>query len=241
MYNARMTTISERILEAMKDAGFPSQTALSRASGVPQPTINRIINRVGTPETQNLKKIADACDVSVQWLLDGTGPKSRAERNELAHSVGTATRRVVVPDPTDVNFAKIRKVTLRLSAGILGFKTEEGDDDGETISMDLRWLEKRGLRQENLIAIDVKGQSMEPMLFDGDTVVINTADKKAVDGAVFAVNYEGEAVVKRMARDAGDWWLSSDNADQRRFPRKVCRGQECIIVGRVVQKLSEQI
>lgn len=82
---------------------------------------------------------------------------------------------------------------------------------------------------------------MEPMLFDGDIAVINTADKTPVDGAVFAINYEGEAVVKRMSRDAGDWWLNSDNPDQRRFHRKVCRGQECIIVGRVIQKVSEQI
>jgi phage repressor protein C with HTH and peptisase S24 domain len=239
-----MTTLSERIVEAMKDAGFPSQTALARASGVPQPTINRIINKVaGTPETQTLQKIADACEVSVLWLLDGTGPKSRQERNELAHSHGltSAVRAVTVAEPSDARFAKIRKVTLRLSAGILGFRTEEIDDGEDTISVGLRWLEKRGFRKEHLIAIDVKGQSMEPNLFDGDTVVINTADKKPVDGAVFAINYEGEAVVKRMSRDAGDWWLSSDNPDQRRFPRKLCRGQECIIVGRVIQKLSEQI
>lgn len=235
-----MTTISERILEAMKDAGFPSQTALSRVSGVPQPTINRIINKVaGTPETSTLLRLAAACDVSFQWLLDGTGPKSVRERNAFVH--GEMVDFKPVADASDERFVQIRKVTLRLSAGIMGFKTEESDDDGETVSINTRWLEKRGYRKENLIATDIKGQSMEPTLFDGDTVVINMADKTPVDGAVFAVNYEGEAVVKRMARDAGDWWLTSDNMDQRRFPRKVCRGIECIVVGRVIQKLSEQI
>jgi len=235
-----MTTISERVLEAMKDAGFPSQTALSRVSGVPQPTINRIINKVaGTPEVSTLQKLATACDVNLQWLLDGTGPKFVREQNMYLH--GDIVGAKPIADPSDPGFVHIRKVTLRLSAGIMGFRTEEGDDDGETISLNSSWLEKRGFKREYLIATDIKGQSMEPTLFDGDTIVINTADKTAVDGAVFAINYEGEAVVKRMSRDAGEWWLTSDNMDQRRFPRKLCRNMECIIVGRVVRKLSEQI
>ena len=50
------------------------------------------------------------------------------------------------------------------------------------------------------------------------------------------MNYEGEAVIKRLTRDAGQWWLSSDNLDQRRFYRKSCRGGECIVVGRVVRR-----
>jgi len=237
-----MTTTSDRVLEAMRDAGFSSQTALARASGVPQPTINRIVNKVaGTPETTTLAKIAFACQVSLQWLLDGSGPKSIHDLNAMVLAIDSDFKRVVVPEPSDERFAKIRKVTLRLSAGIMGFRTEECGDDDETISIDLRWLEKRGYRKEYLIAIDIKGQSMEPSLFDGDTVVINTADKTPVDGAVFAVNYEGEAVVKRMSRDAGHWWLTSDNPDQRRFPRKVCGGIECLVVGKVVQMISEQI
>ena len=69
-----MTTLNERIAQAMKDAGFETQTALSRAAGVPQPTISRICSRAhSVPDTTTLQKIANACSVSVQWLLDGTG------------------------------------------------------------------------------------------------------------------------------------------------------------------------
>ncbi len=82
---------------------------------------------------------------------------------------------------------------------------------------------------------------MEPALYAGDVVVINTADREPKDGQVFAVNYEGEDVVKRMMRDTGEWWLHSDNADQRRYPRKMCRGNECLILGKIVYKQSENI
>ncbi len=102
------------------------------------------------------------------------------------------------------------------------------------------WADRRGYNPEHLLAIDVKGESMEPTLYEGDTVVINLADKKPVDNGVFAINYDGEAVVKRMSRDAGQWWLMSDNFDQRKFYRRMCSGTECIIIGRVVRREGER-
>lgn len=80
---------------------------------------------------------------------------------------------------------------------------------------------------------------MEPSLYEGDLVIVNTADAQPQDGVVFAVNYEGEPVVKRLSRDAGQWWLTSDNTDQRKYHRKVCRGSDCIVIGRVVRKESD--
>jgi len=82
---------------------------------------------------------------------------------------------------------------------------------------------------------------MEPTLYEDDLVILNTADTQMVDGAVYAFNYEGQAVVKRLSRDAGEWWLTSDNPDQRKYHRKLCRGGDCIIIGRVVRKESDHI
>jgi phage repressor protein C with HTH and peptisase S24 domain len=82
---------------------------------------------------------------------------------------------------------------------------------------------------------------MEPNLYEGDQVIVNTSDTKMQDGAVFAFNYEGEAVIKRLVRDQGDWWLTSDNSDQRKYARKRCRNGECIIVGRVVRRETDRI
>jgi phage repressor protein C with HTH and peptisase S24 domain len=82
---------------------------------------------------------------------------------------------------------------------------------------------------------------MEPSLYEDDIVIVNTLDTKLVDGAVYAFNYEGEAVVKRLARDAGQWWLASDNPDQRKYHRKLCQGGACLVIGRVVRKESDRI
>ncbi len=82
---------------------------------------------------------------------------------------------------------------------------------------------------------------MEPNLYAGDLVIINTADLSMTDGAVYAFNYEGEAVIKRLQRDQGQWWLTSDNPDQRKYHRKSARNGECIVVGRVVKRETDHI
>jgi SOS-response transcriptional repressor LexA len=78
---------------------------------------------------------------------------------------------------------------------------------------------------------------MEPGLWDGDLIVINSVDTQPKDGEVFVANYEGEVVIKRMERNAGEWWLTSDNP---RFKPKKC-DEHAEIIGRVIYKQSERI
>lgn len=40
---------------------------------------------------------------------------------------------------------------------------------------------------------------------------------------------------------AGAWWLDSDNADKRAYPRKACTDDTTVIVGMVVYRQSERI
>lgn len=91
MYSPRMS-VGNRLDEAMQKAGIPSQSALARASGVPQATISRILKggdgRRG-PETETLKRLAAACNVSFEWLNEGIGSQERLARHQ-AQSVPVA-------------------------------------------------------------------------------------------------------------------------------------------------------
>lgn len=83
-----------------------------------------------------------------------------------------------------------------------------------------RWFEQNHYRPEKLIALKVNGRSMEPKMHDGDLVIVNTESSIPRDGRVFAVNYEGEMVIKRMKRDAGQWFITS-MLDKIRFGDKI--------------------
>ena len=156
-----------------------------------------------------------------------------------AHSLAQTTN-PSIPLEGNPDYPSIRRVRFKLSAGAHGFGVEYRDEDGSPLVFQRRWFESRGLVPDRLFAVKVANGSMEPGLFDGDTVIVNTDKTTPVDGTAFAVNYEGEMVVKRLVRDAGQWWLSSDNPDQRRYPRKIC-DEHCVLIGEIIQKQSERI
>jgi phage repressor protein C with HTH and peptisase S24 domain len=81
---------------------------------------------------------------------------------------------------------------------------------------------------------------MEPTLYDGDVIVVNLADALPREGEVFAINMEGEPVVKRLTKQGGEWLAASDNQDKRRYRDKPL-SPDAIVVGRVIYRQSEHI
>lgn len=173
---------------------------------------------------------AAALGVRQQWLATGDGP--------MKDDSSTTAPPIDLEDNPD--YPAIRRVTFKLSAGASGFGIQYRDERGAPIVFQRQWYEARGLNPDRLFAVEVSNGSMEPGLYDGDTVVVNTESVEPKDGVVFAVNYEGELVIKRLVRDSGQWWLSSDNPDQRKYSRKAC-DEHCILIGEIVHKQSERI
>lgn len=169
--------------------------------------------------------------INHNWLFSGKGPSGLdddyIEKEEIDLD-------------NDQEFVQVKRAELKLSAGISGYSIEYLNGERAPIIFRKDWLQRRGYFVDNLIAIEVSGHSMEPTLYDGDLVVINVSEKTPTDGDVFAANYEGELVIKRISRDLGAWWLTSDNVDKRRYPNKKCEDQ-CFILGKVVHRQSERI
>lgn len=233
----------ERLYRAAKELkGIGSQAELARALNQSSQTVNnweaRGISKAG------LMKAQAEIGCSAVWLVTGEGEMAVASAAAGAANVldlVPGARRVRAAGPDDPGMTQIMKVKLKVRAGVTGFQTEPEYYEGDTLGVPTAWIMREGLRQDALISIIVRGDSMEPSLHDGDSIVVNTADKNIVSGLVYVVNYEGEAIVKRLLRDAGQWWLVSDNADQRKYHRQLCKGADCIIVGKVIRKESTHI
>lgn len=95
----KISNISDRLAWAMTHANFKSQKDLERASGIPQPTINRILNKPGKkgPESETVRLLADACGVSFLWLNEGSGSPMRSGEG-LGDEIGSVTDRVTDVD-----------------------------------------------------------------------------------------------------------------------------------------------
>jgi phage repressor protein C with HTH and peptisase S24 domain len=225
-----------RLREAREAKGM-NKTEFARAVGVSNPTVTdweKSSFEGGIKEISGTK-LTRACavlGVDPTWLLSGKGTPPTKDGSFNLTPVRTSS-------DDDGSLVVIPKVRLVLSAGVTGYGVEPEPYDGTTTTVPAEWVKRRQLNPQSLVAIRVRGRSMENTFHEGDLVIINREATEAIDGAVFAINYEGEDVLKRMSRDAGDWWLTSDNPNQQQFPRKVCRGSACIIIGRVVRSEKE--
>ena len=225
MLSAMNTEFGQRLKQARKAAAL-TQAQLAKKVGIGQSTIAEL-EKIGSGSSHT-PAIAAILNVSALWLATGQGQMQ-------------ATK---TPQPIDLDnnpdYPAIRRVRFALSAGAHGYAVEYEEEPAAPIVFKRQWYERNGYRPEKLFAVRVMNGSMEPGLYDGDVVVVNTDAATPKDGCVFAVNYEGEMVIKRLVRDAGAWWLCSDNPDQRRYPRKVC-DEHCILIGQIVHKQSERI
>ena len=102
------------------------------------------------------------------------------------------------------------------------------DDSGVKSYMEVpRYLRHYG---ENLAMLYVEGDSMEPTLRKGDLVL---CDSCGYDGeGLYAVQYDGDAYVKRVFKQSGKFVIKSDNPLYPQMEEPV--GSDAIaIVGRV--------
>jgi phage repressor protein C with HTH and peptisase S24 domain len=175
----------------------------------------------------NLLKAAQALGVSPNWLSTGRGRMVQGDTKEIS----------LEGNP---EYPAIMRVKIKISAGMTGYGVEPLNDDHAPIVFSRSWYDNNRYDPEKLIAIKVSGASMEPGLFDGDWVVINIDDITPRDGVAYAINYDGEAVIKRLFRNDGIWVAASDNQDKRIYRDRPLNG-DTFIIGRVVHKQSERI
>ena len=74
------------------------------------------------------------------------------------------------------------------------------------------WLQKPGLTADQCSVIRVVGESMEPTLPDGCSILVNRAQREPRLNGIFVLRTHDGLLVKRAGKDeAGEWLLVSDH------------------------------
>ncbi|WP_240613938.1 S24 family peptidase [Salinicola acroporae] len=109
-----------------------------------------------------------------------------------------------------------------------------------TFTIDFETLTQMGLVGARLAGIRVRGDSMEPTLFDDDWVFIDLNDTNFAQAGVFLVWVSGELRIKRLQRLAGGaMLLISDNSYYEKEMIAPDRMQEVHVMGRVRTRMGE--
>jgi len=238
---------SAKLKAIFMDRNKLSQEAFGAAHGIgSQGMVWQYLNAGSPLNLEAALKFASALQCSVSDFSPRLAKALALGGASLPSPLGLSEAEQKAPGPTLLDLTThpdlvaVPRVKFKLSAGVSGFAIEPENGNGKPVFFRKDWFKSKGYKPAKLFSVRVCGASMEPALWDSDLVVINTDDTAPKDGEAFAMNYEGELVIKRLRRDAGEWWATSDNADQRRFAPKRCTA-DVKVIGRVVYKQSERI
>lgn len=133
--------------------------------------------------------------------------------------------------PANHGWIDVPRLAIDASAGPGAFASEEGEIGAFRFSA--RWLRGQGLDPAMLSAIAVAGDSMEPLLRDGDEILVDRTPRPLRDG-VHVVRVGETLLVKRVQTGIpGRLVLESANPAYR--PIELDPG-EVEVIGRVVWK-----
>lgn len=102
------------------------------------------------------------------------------------------------------------------------------------------WLEARQLSAPQLSVVTVRGSSMEPVLFDGDQVLVDQQDRRPRSGFVYVLRQSEELLVKYCQMlPGGILRVTSANPSFAAYDVDLARTPELEVIGRVVASLHE--
>jgi len=187
-----MTTLKERLLEAMQDANL-NKTDLWKGCGLSSGAITHWFNgETHTLKGENLLKASKILSVNPNWLATGLGKKEIQSNNNNAQSSDDFTIREYI----DVRGAMGTGILLRDQPGqITGFK------------VNAEWINKNvpaNSGKENLAVVTGFGDSMRGMFNSGDPLLIDTGVRSLDFDGVYFFRVGNEGFIKRLQRIPGD-------------------------------------
>lgn len=226
-----------RTLMAAEDL---SENRLSTLTGVPQPTIHRILNGVtADPRDSTVRPLAEYFGVSVEQLR--TLLPVRVQEGGLhAYKVKAADGADGIDPAREVT---VKEVDVLVSAGH-GALLPEFVPTQYRMTYQLSWFQRIGAKPEDIVVMKVHGESMERTLFHGDRVAVNVADnQRIIDGRVYVFAVGGidlDVKIKRLYKTTdGRLRVVSDNVDKQQYPDEYLDStstENFRLVGRVVDR-----
>lgn len=200
-----------RNLAYLFDRDKTNPNALTDRVGLSQPTLHRLLKgQTGRPSADTLRRIAEHFGVTVDDLLG----------RDLAAGTPTVNRDANVvalhpEDTTPLDSIQIKEYRVSFSAGNGRHASYDVIEESEPATYRLSWFHKTGVKPKNARRFKIVGDSMEPFLFAGDSVLIDTAETdpaRIMEGKVYAIRYGDDLRIKRLFRRLdGTLILRSDN------------------------------
>ncbi|MDY6905499.1 MAG: S24 family peptidase [Thermodesulfobacteriota bacterium] len=171
--------------------GVQSQSHLASLLGIHRSAVTQAKQRNVVPDLW-VFRLAERFDVAPA-LLAPSWQGDAAESEAV-----TAGRRL----------KRIPMVKARLHAGAGSFEVDASVEDFYGFSP--QWLRRMG-NPETMVLMDVVGDSMAPVIQEGDTVLVDQSQADIYSGRIYAVGVDDTIMIKRVEKHPGRLALLSVN------------------------------
>jgi phage repressor protein C with HTH and peptisase S24 domain len=132
----------------------------------------------------------------------------------------------------DATMVAVRRIDAEAHAGAGGLV--EDDRNGGEERIDPRVVARLGVSPATLTMITAHGDSMEPLIHDGDALFVDMADRRLSSRpGIFVIRLDGALLVKRVARIGLEVQVASDNPVTPAVAP--VRADRVTVIGRVVR------
>ncbi|BBC80835.1 MAG: LexA family transcriptional regulator [Acetobacter orientalis] len=241
------SAVAEELERRMTLLGL-TQKALARSAGVGDTYVRDILKgKSRNPGGEKLERIAAILGCTARDLLfplntTGAGARSRGARHETARNESehtppyapTADQPEITQHLNPPGYVAVPFISLK--AGMGGGGYVEDQLLGQPKFFEEEFV-RGALRASpcDLRVIEVEGQSMEPMLQNGDMVLVDTRRTSIIEPGIFVL-FDGDGVVCKWverAHDASEPMVRI-KSENTRFSPYCVPAEQVQIIGRVV-------
>lgn len=224
-----MTELKNRIQSAMDYAKINGKE-LSVITGLTTAAISQYkTGKILTLNAMAAQKIADALGVNVEWLVTGEGNMIKPNIISLDNADS---------DKLPAGFVQIPEYKICFGAGEAEEPTYEEIQDCVPAYFRSTFFSDRGINPKNCKRFKVIGDSMIPLINDGDYITVDCTPKDYIENnQIYALVFDHSLRIKRLIKSFKTLTIRSDN---QIYPDEVLTLEEAAqmihIIGKVIER-----
>lgn len=224
-----MTELKNRIQSAMDYAQINGKE-LSILTGLTTAAISQYkTGKILTLNAMAAQKIADALGVNVEWLVTGEGNMIKPNIISLDNADS---------DKLPAGFVQIPEYKICFGAGEAEEPTYEEIQDCVPAYFRSSFFSDRGINPKNCKRFKVIGDSMIPLINDGDYITVDCTPKDYIENnQIYALVFDHSLRIKRLIKSFKTLTIRSDNSI---YPDEVLTLEEAAqmihIIGKVIER-----
>lgn len=168
--------------------------------------------RKSAGSTAKLAEMTGVNPVTLGRWISGERKPTLSELSKVFDLLGIGLSQ---PSVDVTQYAMIPKVNAKAGAGnslittdsVLGF-----------YAFSYAFLRGIGVQAKDALLMDVVGDAMEPLVSDGDALLVDTSVRKPQDGKLFLIGLGEELLVRRLQKSPRGWVLVSQNPQYASMP-----------------------